>query len=1092
MVVNPRVHVLLSSACLVAVLGCEGAEPLAPDIGNLEGEWRFAIDPDEVGEEQRWQQPDYDDASWRTLRAPGYWEPQGVTDPRPGQPPRTDPNLRWTDYDGVAWYRLRFVVPAEWRGKPLTLMLGSVDDQDRTFLNGELIGATGPGIERAVLVRRRYEVAAERVRYGEENVLAIRVWDGGGPGGLMGPALTLLPSEELTVSKPLPGWDRPFADRFADPPADCRILKIVHGWPDQEAGREDTVTSLVARGFGGVVSNVSFQGYVEDEGKWDSFLAAMRRAREVNMALWLYDEKGYPSGAAGGIVLRDHPEWEARGLLIADAECSGGEVALDAPPGQLVFAAAYPVHDGRIRTDAAVDLAGFVREGRLAWTAPAGSWRVLLVTEDRLYEGTHAQVSLAEKLPYINLLMPEPTARFIEVTHEQYARRLGPNLGDWFISTFTDEPSLMSCFLRPMPYRVLPWAPNLPEEFARRRGYPLAGVLPLLMVDAPGCEKARHDFWLTIGELVEENFFGQLEAWCEAHGLRSGGHLLIEESLVMHVPFYGDFFRCMRRLTAPSIDCLTSVPAEVPWQIARICSSAADLDGERYTMCETSDHSQRYRPAGDKRPVRVVTEDEIRGTCNRLILGGINTITSYYSFAELSTRQIRALNEWVGRCCAALRGGWQVNDVAVLYPIESLWPSFTPARRGATDAARPKLVEALFDGASEALYSHRRDPAFIDSRTLAEAGVADGALTYRDLRWRVLVLPGVDTLPQAAWRNLARFVAGGGVAIALGGRPRNSESEFPSAEVVALGVELFGAGEAPQTVTNAAGGVAAYLPAGSESLLPAVLDAVLEPEVTVASATSPLRAAHRRIDGREVWFLINDSGAAVEETVTLAAEGPGERLDPATGEIVPVDSAENLSVALGPYRGVLYRFARARQPERRPVSGGAVPGLTELALALPAPTVGKGEFVEAQMTTEADGSWSATGRLTMGQVDTFLFLGFSPPEPLDLSDAAALVVEFETPDGQRTPAELLVILTDGDGGQYLASTGLPIGVPGRHLAYVAFSRFRLAGWSKDPNGVLDRDRLKSISIGWGGYYGQEGETVSFRLYPPRAARLGER
>ena len=51
------------------------------------------------------------------------------------------------------------------------------------------------------------------------------------------------------------------------------------------------------------------------------------------MTLWLYDERGYPSGNAGGIVLRDHADWEASGLMVARAEAGAGKVELDVPAG---------------------------------------------------------------------------------------------------------------------------------------------------------------------------------------------------------------------------------------------------------------------------------------------------------------------------------------------------------------------------------------------------------------------------------------------------------------------------------------------------------------------------------------------------------------------------------------------------------------------------------------------------------------------------------------------------------------------------------------------------------------------------------------
>ena len=209
----------------------------------------------------------------------------------------------------------------------------------------------------------------------------------------------------------------------------------------------------------------------------------------------------------------------------------------------------------------------------------------------------------------------------------------------------------MSLFMKPMPYSVLPWSPGLAAAFQSRRGYALVPVVADLVFDggAQG-KKHRYDYWQTISELVSENYFGQIQEWCSRHNLRSGGHLLMEEGLVAHVPLYGDFFRCVRRLDAPSIDCLTSLPHDVPWFIARMLASAAELEGKRVVMSETSDFAQRYRPPGDKRPVRDVTEAEIRGTCNRLMVSGVNCITSYYAFAGLDDEALRRLNNWVGRC----------------------------------------------------------------------------------------------------------------------------------------------------------------------------------------------------------------------------------------------------------------------------------------------------------------------------------------------------------------------------------------------------------------------------------------------------------
>lgn len=898
------------------------------------------------------------------------------------------------------------------------------------------------------------------------------------------------------------GWE----ERFAQPPAEARILKIIHNWPDPPETQDQLIGRLHAQGFGGVVCNVSFDQYLESDAKWNAFVRAVNEAKKAGFALWLYDERGYPSGNAGGITLRDHREWEARGLLIADTETQGGPVTLELPPGKLVLAAAFAVRDSAIDMDHKIDLAAQVQERKLDWQAPAGRWHVMAVTEDRLYEGTHAEGNLHAKIPYINLLQPEPTARFVDVTYGGYAKHLGDNLGKYFMATFTDEPSLMSLFLRPMPYRPLPWASNLPGEFQKRRGYALdTALLPALVADAgPAGAKIRYDFWLTVGELVSENYFGRIQIRCRQYNVPSGGHLLAEEGLIGHVPLYGDFFRCIRRLDAPSIDCLTSVPPEVPWFIARLLSSAAELEGRPLVMSETSDHSQHYRPAGDQRPRRVVTEAGIRGTCNRQIVAGINCITSYYSFEGLADEQLRRLNEWVGRCCTALRGGHQVTDIAVLYPVESVWTKFVPSRQWTSEAAAAARIESLYRTAAESLYAAQRDFTFIDSRALKEAAVRANnhspLLVHGQLRWRVVVLPGVDTLPLAAWENLAKFVREGGVAIALGALPANSESEFPSARVQTLAREVFGektAGGEPQSHVNAAGGTGIFLPRGLESLLPVVLDSVLEPDVKVAEAKTPLRVTHRRLDDRDVYFVINDSAKPWTGQVTFSAAGTGERWNPATGqkEETLTDGAAKLS--LEPYGAAFFRFTSVKPPQRRALAGAAWPNLA-LRIVPQAvgannysPALGHGEFVRAQLTSEAApaGSsspvWQAAAVLTKSKVDTHLFLQFHYPQPLDLSGADCLVIDTSVPGGQATPSQLLAILHEQGGGDFLAETGRSLAAPGRERTFIALNRFQLAGWSKDADGVLDLKHVADIRVGWGGYFGTEGEKVQFSVALPQ-------
>ncbi len=886
------------------------------------------------------------------------------------------------------------------------------------------------------------------------------------------------------------------------PPAESRILKIIHSWPDNPSAQDALITSLKTQGFGGVVCNVSFGDYLVSDTKWQALARAVAEAKKVGFALWLYDEKGYPSGTAGGLVLRDHPEWEARGLLIAQTETRGGPVSMDVPPGLPFLTAAFPMGTDGIDAGLSTNLAANVRDGKLSWQAPPGHWQVMAITESRLFDGTHASMSLSEHIPYPNLLEPEPTARFLELTHGAYARHLGQNLGRYFVSTFTDEPSLMSLFLRPMPYRVLPWSAKLPAEFKRRRGRPLEPLVPLLVVDG-GLEsrRARYDFWRTVGELVSENCFGQIQQWCAAHHVASGGHLLMEENLVNQVALYGDFFQCLQRLDAPGIDCLTSIPEQVPWFIARLAGSAADLGNKPLTMCETSDHSQRYRPAGDRRPVRNVSEEEIRGTCNRLVVSGIDTITSYYSFAGLADEPLRRLNQWVGCCCSSLKGGHQVADVAVLYPVESVWPKFVPSRHYANDAAAAVPIETTFHDVSDSLFAAGRNFTYVDGRALAEARVERGSLVHGQLRWRVVILPAADTLPLKAWETLAEFVRSGGVLIAAGARPANSETEFPSARVQNLADELFGKGPDQQAImdvaTNKGDGAGVFLGSGMTALLPRLLDRIVELDVKATGTNSPLRSTHRRINGQDIYFVINDSPQPWNGSITLAADGPGEAVDPATGRARSLADGRDINLSLSAYGGALFRFDGGRSPRRLKLKPGRALELAFQPLPVCEPQLAGGEFVSSELGPASSQTgvfqprWSIRATLKKGQVDTYLFARFIYPDFVALKGADCVVLDTWVPQEQRTPAQLLLILHEKNGADYLALTGRSLNEAGYAQTWVPFSRFQLAGWSNDPKGYFDPESVTEIRVGWGGYLATQGEKIHFELGPLRIASVAQ-
>ena len=141
----------------------------------------FAIDPQSKGEALGWHKPEFDDSNWRKIKIGAYWETQGITMKNPHYNPRFA-----APYDGDAFYRIHFTLPPEWKVRQLYVEAGPIDDLDRTWFNGALIGETTEAVPKYWELVRRYPVPASAIRWDGENVVAIRVRDLRYNGGIPG------------------------------------------------------------------------------------------------------------------------------------------------------------------------------------------------------------------------------------------------------------------------------------------------------------------------------------------------------------------------------------------------------------------------------------------------------------------------------------------------------------------------------------------------------------------------------------------------------------------------------------------------------------------------------------------------------------------------------------------------------------------------------------------------------------------------------------------------------------------------------------------------------------------------------------------
>jgi cephalosporin-C deacetylase-like acetyl esterase len=136
----------------------------------LTPQWKF-----KTGDDVQWAKPETDDSEWKEIIGGIAWESQG-----------------YENYDGFAWYRKKVFIPSSLKKQAtqqegFILTLGRIDDADFTYLNGELLAKTGdlpPTYKIAYDKERKFVIPVSKIKWDADNLIAVRVYDGGGFGGM--------------------------------------------------------------------------------------------------------------------------------------------------------------------------------------------------------------------------------------------------------------------------------------------------------------------------------------------------------------------------------------------------------------------------------------------------------------------------------------------------------------------------------------------------------------------------------------------------------------------------------------------------------------------------------------------------------------------------------------------------------------------------------------------------------------------------------------------------------------------------------------------------------------------------------------------
>ncbi len=379
--------------------------------------------------------------------------------------------------------------------------------------------------------------------------------------------------------------------------------------------------------------------YLSDEW-YDCINQCVDEAKKLGMEAWSYDENGWPSGFAGGLLLADsanHATWLD---YATEKEFPAGEDILGI----------YVLDNNKITKVS---------------TPCADEYHVIRQKYDA---------------SYVDTMDADITRKFINATHEEYKKRVGFN--ESMPGFFTDEPQY---------YRwATPWSNKMPQEFDAKYGYSVFSALPALFIDFEGSDEFRYDYFKLCHELFINNFIKLLYEWCEENGCKITGHAVEESFLAGQMWCCGGVMPFYEYEHIPGIDYLgRGLSSDLsPKQIGSACAQLGkrEVISEMFACCGWD-----------------VTPSELKRIAELQYAGGINMMCQHlYSYSIRGQRKrdypahysehlpwqnvLGDFNRFFNNLGYTLSLGEESVNTLVIHPIHSAYMKYKRPQDGASIA----------------------------------------------------------------------------------------------------------------------------------------------------------------------------------------------------------------------------------------------------------------------------------------------------------------------------------------------------------------------------------------------------------------------
>ena len=668
------------------------------------------------------------------------------------------------------------------------------------------------------------------------------------------------------------------------------------------------------------------------------FRFAVQKSAELGLDVWVFDEYAWPTCSAKSSVQEVDPTYRMRVLSCFAMDAEGpGEVAFspdwgktgmaaapaDARPGggestshdegdgltpitpylypetiesgnrmyfepRMEKVLAVPLVDGRMRVEETIDITASADDLSLTWSAPEGSWRVLMLISRDF--GLN-----------IDVINPEAVRCFLDVTCEKYRKYVGEYFGTTFKGFFSDETRMIRNTQHRFTEPTVAFSLNLFGRLEERGIGNLDECLAAVFADedTPQIHACRWRYWQRVTEMYGESFYDQLREWADRNGIIYTGDCFSEESGI--IPQMGDYFRMARPYHMPGLDalCPPKMQSRETFKSPKFASSVAHQNEgpvKGRVLCE-----------GPGLLGWGTTIEEMKHVTDWMYVFGVNILvpnamhytighdqlyeTPSYFFQWTLWPFYPAWDRYTAHLGRELTRGRHVAPVAYYFPTETFLPLFRPMK--------PMTAAMRYEGDMRGVYpivtytAHdmiRRqiDFDYVDYAGMDRATVGQGTLELAGESFSLILVPATRIIARSSAGKIREFADAGGKVLWIRPLPALYE-DGESAQDLLDWIE--GAGETctvldgmPENLVDGVGDAIARgedsLPDGHSDAVESAINAMISLPVRLTSPRRSDFAVCYREDGDEhLLFVVYFGDETVDAELQIPEWSAAEQVD---------------------------------------------------------------------------------------------------------------------------------------------------------------------------------------------------------------------